>query len=138
MANISWEIQRTEDGKEIDRVIEERGNTMIMLRTTSWNGRPAKTEVRKWTINGDGEERAGGGCGLSPQGCDSLTTALIEEGYGKTDEILEALKPREDLASSINKVLGNIPGIEIDPSEYKDEDYFDPNQLFGGSEDNEQ
>ena len=63
----------------------------------------------------------------------------MEIPYEKAQEIiLEALKPREDLASSINKVLGNIPGIEIDPSEYKDEDYFDPNQLFGGSEDDDQ
>lgn len=109
-----------------DFIIEEGQNTSINLRKISWNGRPSKLDIRKWSYQ-DGEERAMKGIGLSDEGANELTGILVEQGYGDTKRLIKAIKEREDYDGSIKE--NNIEGTKyIDDDS---EEYYDPSELFG-------
>lgn len=111
-----------------DFIIEEGQNTSINLRKISWNGRPSKLDIRKWSYQ-DGEERAMKGVGLSDEGANELASVLIEQGYGDTSRIIKAIKERKDYDGSIN---GNIINNNSEPVDDGSEEYYDPSELFGG------
>lgn len=111
---------------DFDFIIEEGQNTSINLRKISWNGRPAKLDIRKWSYTENGE-RAMKGIGLTDDGANELTNILVEQGYGDTRRLVEALKSR-----------GSEPiDIELPPEETAEDDdseeyYYDPSELLGG------
>ena len=110
--------------KGFDFVLEEGANTSINLRRISWNGRPAKIDIRKWTYK-DGEEHAMKGVGLSDEGANELTGVLVEQGFGETRRIIEAIKKRNDYDGSINTSV--ISSHDDDGQE----EYYDPSELLG-------
>lgn len=116
---ISMEI---EEG--FDFIIEEGQNTSINVRKISWNGRPAKIDIRKWSYNESGE-RAMKGIGLTDEGTDELACVLVENGYGGTRRLVNALKSRGD----------EPVDIELPPEEENEDDgseeYYDPSELLG-------
>ena len=63
MKEISYEINE-EFGSH---VIEERNNTVVMVRRISWNGHDEKLDIRKYVYTEDGE-KMGKGIGLTDEG----------------------------------------------------------------------
>ncbi len=122
--NITYEIH-----DNFDYTIEEKGNTFIALRKLSWGDSDPKFDIRKWYNTPDGE-RANKGVGLSEEGMNELTSVLLSNGFGKTDEILEAIKDRSDFERSYDKV---IKGVIFDNEE--EDTFYDPREvLFNGEE----
>ena len=109
---------------DFDFILEEGANTSTNLRKISWNGRDPKLDIRKWSYN-EGEERMLKGCTLSDEGGNELACVLVEQGYGDTNRLLQALSKRD-----------NFNGI-VDISDYSnssdddEEEYYDPNLLLG-------
>lgn len=108
-----------------DFIIEESGNSSVNLRKVSWNGRPAKLDLRKWSY-ADGQERALKGVTMSDEGADELTGVLVEQGYGNTKRIAKALTKREEY----DEVMKHIDDVEEDMND-DSEDYYDPSELLG-------
>ena len=110
---------------DFDFVIEEGKNTSINLRKVSWNDKPAKIDIRKWSYEDGGKERALKGITLSDDGANELSTILVENGYGDTKRLVKAIKGREDYSDDMNLANDAV---------YSDEDsdeYYDPKELFG-------
>lgn len=99
-------------------IFDEKGNQFESLAMESWNGRPAKLSVRKYTINKEGEEVPNKGFSfLTPEGPSRLAEELIRRGYGDTNILLDVLKERENINNN------DIKDIES-------EEYFDPKDIF--------
>lgn len=107
--------------ENFDFILEEGQNTSINLRKVSWNDRPYKLEIRKWNYT-NGEERAMKGVSLTDEGADELAAVLIEQGYGNTKRIIEAIKQRKDYDDSFK------PNLSIVDDE--EEEYYDPRELL--------
>lgn len=100
-----------------DFILDEGGNSSTNLRKVEWNnnGKP-KLEIRKWMYQ-DGSERAGKGCTLTDAGANELAAVLCENGFGDTNRIMKALMSRDDYGKNLE--------------ETSEDNYYDPNELFG-------
>lgn len=112
--------------KNFDFIIEEGQNTSINLRKISWNDRPSKIDIRKWSYT-DGQERAMKGISLTDEGTNELTGVLVEQGYGDTKRIINALKNRDDYDESL---LNNTEDNSIEQDD-EPQEYYDPSELLG-------
>lgn len=115
---------------EFDEVIDERGNSAIMLRKVAWGDGQEKLELRKWVMNENGSETPLKGTSfLTEEGPDNLTKTLVKRGFGKTEEVLYELKEREDFEQSLINVIGKE---KVDDAKSKEaEEYFDPREMIG-------
>lgn len=113
----SYEVQ-----KEFDFIIEESGNNSINLRKISWNGRPYKLDLRKYSYK-DGKESMLKGISISDEGANELTGVLIENGYGDTKRIIKALRARENFTEEMLE-----PDYVFEDD--NDEEFYDPKQLL--------
>lgn len=114
---------------DMDEVIDEKGNSSLMLRLVSWGGREEKLELRKWVMNENGKETPLKGASfLTEEGPNNLTKALVKHGYGKTEEVLYELKNREDFDRSLVNVIGKQKAEEAKSKEA--EEYFDPREMI--------
>lgn len=104
-----------------DFIIEEYGNSSLNLRKVSWNGRAYKLDLRKWQYPEAGEERAMRGVTFSEDGASVLAETLVENGYGDTSKLMEALSKRDDYG-------------DIRQSPESATTYHDPSELFKGGE----
>lgn len=112
---------------ELDRIVEEKGNTYISFRKITWgpeiDEEKEKLDIRKYYTNADGEEVVGKGVSfLTDEGPHELTKILLEEGYGHSDDIAEAIKNRDDYNDIVKAITNN---------DNKSEGYFDPNTFIG-------
>lgn len=112
---------------ELDRIVEEKGNTYISFRKITWgpeiDEEKEKLDIRKYYTNADGEEVVGKGVSfLTDEGPHELTKILLEEGYGHSDDIAEAIKNRDDYNDIVEAITNN---------DNKAEGYFDPNTFIG-------
>ena len=41
---------------DLDEVVDEKGNTAVMLRELAWADGPKKIEIRKWFLSETGED----------------------------------------------------------------------------------
>ena len=114
----SYEVQ-----EGFDFIIEESGNNSINLRKISWNGRPYKLDLRKYSYK-DGKESMLKGISISDEGANELTGVLIENGYGDTKRIIKALKARENF----NEEMLEPEYVFEDDNE--SEEFYDPKQLL--------
>lgn len=114
----SYEVQ-----EGFDFIIEESGNNSINLRKISWNGRPYKLDLRKYSYK-DGKESMLKGISISDEGANELTGVLIENGYGDTKRIIKALRTRENF----NEEMLEPDYIFEDDNE--SEEFYDPKQLL--------
>ena len=114
----------------IDRTFDEKGNTFLALRKIAWGeGKPEKLDIRKWYMSSDGEETVGKGVGfLTEEGPHELTRALVEEGYGHTEDVINGIKNRDDFTSSLVKCLNEneLSEVGVDHTVYPAEEYYDP------------
>ena len=66
---------------EIVEVYAERkldNGSILRVAEVSWNGRPAKFDIRKWTPQDDGTEKCGKGIGLDVDEINMLKDMLNE------------------------------------------------------------
>lgn len=122
-----------------DFIIEEKGNSYIALRKLKWNEKSApRLDIRKYMIDSDGNEVIGKGIGfLSDTGPHELVKVMVENGYGKTIQVLEGIKERDDFMPSLSKVLSNSQMGELSEAnpdldfadEEEEQEYFDPRKL---------
>ena len=67
---------------ELDRIVEEKGNTYISLRKVKWfENSDVKLDLRKYVTNTDGSEKMMKGCSFDEEAGHELTHVLTEEGY---------------------------------------------------------
>lgn len=111
-----------------DYIIDEGGNTSINVRKISWNGKPYKLDIRRYTYK-DGEEKMMKGISLSDEASDELTKVLIDNGYGNTKYIINSLKNRDDFKESL--LEDNNSSDSNNNTDDEDEEYYDPKELLG-------
>lgn len=104
---------------------DEKGNTVGTVRKVQWvkegnepDESKAKVEIRKMYINDEGE-RAGKGLSFStPEGPSELVEGMINAGFGRTKEILKAVRKRDDFLESAKTINedddGNSDGEMFD------------------------
>ena len=95
MADIKYEIEKSFGSIKT-------GDWTLEVNLVSWNGRPAKYEIRKWDEN---HEKMGKGV--------TLTKEEIVELFNKSGEILGAIEGRE--VRKVEEVP--IPSVEIEDEE---------------------
>lgn len=126
---ITFDIKK--DG--INELIDEKGNSTIMLREVSWSGRENyKLELRRWIVEEAGDKPLKGVSFLTEDGPNNLVHTMTKLGFGKTDVILNNLKAREDFDQSLIKTIGKTKINEAKESEIEisDEDYYDPTSFI--------
>ena len=114
----SYEVQ-----EGFDFIIEESGNNSINLRKISWNGRPYKLDLRKYSYK-DGKESMLKGISISDEGANELTGVLIENGYGDTKRIIKALRTRENFTEEM------LEPDYVFEDDSESEEFYDPKQLL--------
>lgn len=114
----------------VDCVVDELGNSAIMLRKVGWGGRDPKLEVRKWYLSGDTEKPNKGVTFLTEDGPSNLAKAIIRYNYGDTESYLRELKNREDFYDALGKVIGKQKIKEAEETE--NEEYYDPREVLVG------
>jgi len=121
--------------KNYDHIIQEKGNVFIALRKIAWGSSTEhKLDLRKWYSSPSGAETISKGVSFSDDGANELVKVLAETGYGHTNEILRAIKNRDDFRSQLNIVLGK-DDPEYDNTVIEEEVYYDPMKaLFGEDE----
>ena len=121
----------------LDVTFDELGSRFLALRKAQWVNKgdqpdesKAKLELRKYLVDKEGNERAGKGFSfLTENGPHELTRVLIHEGYGRTKEILNELRTRDDFveaAKNLNESEDSTEG-----------EYFDIRSLIADEEDEE-
>ena len=115
---------------DLDEVIDERGNTVVMLRRVAWGDRDfGRPEVRKWHLS-EGKERADKGVTfLTDDGPANLAKMLIRKGFGDTKEYLEVLQEREDFENSLIDVIG-IKKYKAAKEKESNEVFYDPREVL--------
>ena len=109
-----------------DYIIDEGGNTSINVRKISWNGKPYKLDIRRYTYK-DGQETMMKGISLSDEASNELTKVLIDNGYGNTRYIINSLKNRDDFKESLLEDNSS----DLNNTDDEDEEYYDPKELLG-------
>lgn len=116
----------------VDHIIEEKADTFIALRKVAWgNKEEGKMDIRNWYFK-DEKECPGKGVTLTDDGCNNLTHALLQEGFGETEEILFNIKERKDFIPSVTKVLkgtGEELDLDIDTVD-PEEEFYEVEELF--------
>jgi len=98
----------------INRIVEERGNQFIRFAQIAWKGEDEECEpneikydLRKYTTDSDGKERMLKGVSfLSEEGPTELTHILLEEGFGKTENVIDIIKNRQDFKDAVEASYG--------------------------------
>lgn len=114
---------------DLDEVVDEKGNTAVMLRELSWGDGPKKIEIRKWFLSENGEKPSKGVTFCTEEGPGNLAKALIRNGFGKTPELLDSMKDREDFEQSLINTIG-IQKVKKAKETESDEEFFDPREAF--------
>ena len=109
----------------VDEVFDERGNVILAMRMIGWGGKEPRLELRKWNISIEKETPNKGFAFLTEEGPHNLVSCLLKAGYGKTDEVLNSIKDREDFKEALVKTLGSKEAIKELGIE---EDYYDPKE----------
>lgn len=114
---------------ELDEVVDEKGNTAIMLRRIAWGDGTPKIEIRKWFLSETGEQASKGVTFATDKGPGNLAKTLIRKGFGETSELIGELKEREDFDNSLARVIGKQKVKAA--KETVVEEYYDPKEVLG-------
>lgn len=120
----------------IDEVVAESGNTIVRLKEVSWNGRPAKLEVRKWRMSSNGEETPAQGLTFANEDiAHSLVNTMTKIGLGHTSTVLKNLSSRADFNEALVQTIGKEKVIQAQETEFTrvigKDDYYDPRSMMG-------
>lgn len=106
-----------------DYLFDEKGNSFLALREVKWNNGKTNLELRKWFNNADGSEIAGKGFSfLTEDGPHELVNTMLKNDFGRTEEVLEIIKKREDFNDSLSHIDHKID--DKDSTEYYDPKEF--------------
>lgn len=127
-------IQYQIDPEAVNCVIEERNNTVTMLRKVAWNGREARLELRKWVVEENGEKPMKGFSFMTQEGPHNLVHTLIDNSFGDTKTILGSLHKRDDFETSLAETIGMKKVIEAKNTEVtvQSDEFFDPKNMMLG------
>ena len=118
---------------DFNHIFDEKGNTFLALRKVYWgDSTEPKLDLRKWYTTPNGEKIGKGFGFLTEEGPGELARILLEKGYGETDQIIEAIKDRDNFKSSLIRVLGNETqelGIDLEEGDTSDI-YYDPKEVL--------
>lgn len=129
------EFQLELDDSINDVIDETNGNSFIALRKLRWFPEsPFRLDIRRWTINKDGEEIPGKGVSfVTPEGPDNLIEALLGHGYGDTRKTINGIKDREDFPVAVKEAIQEL-GIDLDSIEIPTIDdagsFYDPKSIL--------
>lgn len=126
-------IQYEVDGNGPSYLIEERNNTVTMLRNVAWNGREARLELRRWVVEESGEKPMKGVSFMTQEGPHNLVHALTEAGFGDTKTILGNIKDRHDFEPALAETIGMQKVIEAKNTEVivQSDEFYDPRSMMG-------
>jgi hypothetical protein len=100
------------DRDTFDFLIDEKQNTYISLRKVKWgDSAEPRVDLRKYITTANGERMSKGVSFMTDEGPHELANVLVEQGYGDTRRILDALATRNNL--------------KVVTKEVDDEEYFD-------------
>jgi len=106
--DLKYEMDPTGPDIMID---EGKSNGFIALRRIRWQAdKDFKIDIRRYTINADGDEHPSKGISLDTDGANGVTEGLVNLGYGDTSALLTSIKNRddyEDALSNVNDTNGN-------------------------------
>lgn len=117
--------------KDFNYTIDERGNTFIALRKIRWGDSDKfKLDLRKYISTEEGERMNKGVSFLTDDGPNELAKVLLENNYGKANEIADVIcNKRKDIFDKLSrKVNNNYPSNNED--EDIDEELYDTRRLF--------
>ena len=116
---------------DFDYTVDEKGNSYIALRKIEWNGRGEyKLDLRKYISTEKGEQMGKGVSFLTDEGPHELVRVLMENGYGKSDEIAEVLVyERLDILKQAIKKMDKSLDIP-DTDDDTEEKLYDTRRLF--------
>lgn len=115
----------------VNALIDEKNNTVMMLREVGWNGRDHHLELRRWIVEENGERPSKGVTFMSDAGPHNLVDVMTGLGYGNTKTILNNIKERADFEPSLVDAIGMQKVIQAKNTEVEigEDDYFDPRRL---------
>lgn len=112
-------------------VIDELANRSLNLRNIRWGDRDkVSLDLRQYYMTENGE-RMGKGVGfLTDEGPNNLVEVMAGLGFGKTLNILNNIKGREDFQRSLNTALGKDSEFYDESAGEAADDYYDPKSLL--------
>lgn len=116
---------------DIDELVDERGNSAIMLRKLAWGDGKEKLEIRKWIVDIDSERANKGVTFLTEEGPHNLTNTMVRLGFGNTEEIITELSKRDDFNEALVNVIGET-GVKKAKKAVPTgtETYYDPKEAL--------
>ena len=92
-------------------------NNFLAMRNICWNGSGTyRLDIRRWYTDSEGNENPGKGFSFTTEsGPDNLAVALVKNYYGDTEQILNAIKDRDDFESALNNIRGGTKKPLYDP-----------------------
>mgnify|MGYP003594555111 CR=1 FL=1 len=115
---------------DIDELIDEKGNTVVLMRKLAWGSGNEKLEIRKWHIDTDKEIPSKGVTFLTDEGPHTLAKVLLEKNYGHTEECVRALAKRDDFDECLGRVIGKGRVDTAKKASPVHAKYYDPKELI--------
>ena len=113
---------------DFDFTVDEKGSEFIALRKIYWgNSTEPKLDLRRYYSTENGERMSKGKwlSFLTEGGPHELTRVLLEQGYGKPQEILKTLEEkRPDVYESLKNKINGLSDEE------ETEEMYDPREVF--------
>lgn len=124
----------------INEVFDEnnKSNAFLALREIRWNENSSyKLDIRKWFTSSTGDEIPGKGVSfMTEEGPHTLTEALLAHNYGRTQQVIESIKNREDFLPCVKDALDRLGSdlscrITVEKVEDEDTVFYDPKEILG-------
>lgn len=122
----------------LDAIFDEKGSTFLSMRRVQWcdetkepDREKSKLELRKWRVTPEGERADKGFAFLTEEGPHELAKVLVNNGYGRTKDILLGLKSREDFVETVNHLYD-------EEESSNDGEYFDMRSVLLTNDDSEE
>lgn len=124
--------------KDYNIPFDEKGSSVGVVRLVQWHSSDkeadeskAKLEIRKISVNSDGETLRKGYTFSTPEGPHELVKGLIDVGFGDTKEILRSVRKRDDFLEAAKT-------INDENNESIEGETFDMRDLLLGMEENDE
>ncbi|MDD3122009.1 MAG: hypothetical protein PHC62_00670 [Candidatus Izemoplasmatales bacterium] len=138
MSDFTYEI----DENSPVHVVDERGNVYLQMAKYKWNGKgDFKLGIRQFYSNAEGDRLGKGISFLTDNGPHDLCHALLEDGFGNPDEIVELAKSgRSDIMGAFAKYLADetdntkideyIDAYKNSSTKEDEDDMYDPEEIL--------
>lgn len=124
--------------KDYNIPFDEKGSSVGVVRLVQWHSSDkeadeskAKLEIRKISVNSDGETLRKGYTFSTPEGPHELVKGLIDVGFGDTKEILRSVRKRDDFLEAAKT-------INDENNESTEGETFDMRDLLLGMEEDDE